>query len=163
MKFNPSVSQRLRAALRVIFGTGDDAVICSFCGDDRHSAGGNIVTGPGVAICSRCAQIAGDWCFTGSVTPDEGNEIDTFLIFEHPAKVLPSFRSQIGEEMERCARELSCELVSWGYSCGYGELSDSISVFVERSKETNSAVLRETFIRMFVLAPPTEIDKAKPE
>lgn len=147
------MSQRLRAIFRMLFGRGDDAVVCSFCGDDRHSERRIIVAGPGVAICSKCVQIASDWCFTGLVTPDEGKEIDTFLMFEHPTSLLPDFRAQIAEAIERCASELSCTLVGWSYACGYGEFSDSISVFIERSKTTNPAVLRETFIQMFLYGP----------
>ncbi|OWK22783.1 hypothetical protein AJ87_45540 [Rhizobium yanglingense] len=49
-------------------------------------------------------------------------------------------------ELERCANELSCRLITWGYGCGYGELYDAMSVFVERPKGRNTEVSRETFV-----------------
>ncbi|APG93116.1 ClpX C4-type zinc finger protein [Sinorhizobium americanum] len=147
---SPSIPERLRAARRILFGRGDNAIVCSFCGEDRHGDVRNIVTGPGVAICGKCAQIAGEWCAVASLKPEAGNEIDTFPIFEHPVSLLPSFRADIAEEMERCASALSCKLHGWGYGRGYGELYDALSVFVERPKGTNTAIFRETFIRMLL-------------
>ncbi|MDW9620220.1 ClpX C4-type zinc finger protein [Sinorhizobium meliloti] len=149
-EFSPSISERLRAARRILFGRGDNAIVCSFCGEDRHSDARNIVTGPGVAVCGKCAQIASDWCALASLRPEDGNEIDTFPIFEHPASLIPSFRAHIAQELERCAGELSCRLIGWGYGCGYGELHDSVSIFVEMPKGRNIALFRETFIRSFL-------------
>jgi hypothetical protein len=150
MKISPSISERLRAARRILFARGDDAIICSFCGENRHGDVRNIVAGPGVAICGKCAQTANDWCAVASLTPEDGNEIDTFPIFEHPASLLPSFRAHVAQELERCANELSCRLIGWGYGCGYGELYDSMSVFVEMPKGRNTTVFRDTFITLFV-------------
>ncbi|WP_037456501.1 ClpX C4-type zinc finger protein [Sinorhizobium fredii] len=94
-----SIAGRLRAARRILFGRGDNAIVCSFCGEDRHGGARNIVTGPDVAICGKCAQTASDWCALASLKPQDGNEIDTFPIFKLPASLLPSFRAHIAQEL----------------------------------------------------------------
>lgn len=152
MTISPTWIGRIRSARSILFGRGDDAFVCSFCGKDRHEAG-NIVAGPGVAICSWCANLALEFSNAASVTADDGKVIDSFYIVEHPFCVLPGFRGEIDGEMAKCARELNCTLVSWAYSCGYGVFSDSLLVRIERPRTTNLDVLRETFIKMLLSGP----------
>jgi ClpX C4-type zinc finger len=52
----PGVLNRAKAAWRILFRTGDNMEVCSFCANDRWH-GHHIVVGPGVAICIECAKL----------------------------------------------------------------------------------------------------------
>lgn len=59
----PTLGQRLKAAGRLMFRTGDDGTVCSFCAKSRWDFTTDrdvIVAGPGVAICWECAQLVCD-------------------------------------------------------------------------------------------------------
>ncbi len=148
MQFNPSFGERVRGALRLLKGRQDDAVICSFCGADRHAGAGNIVGGPGVAICAECIDIAMGWKTLASARAAEGMELDTFPLFADPGCLLPRTRAVLNDLIEDCATDLSSTLIGWSYARGYGDFTDGISVFVQRPAGVNAAVYRETFVRM---------------
>jgi hypothetical protein len=157
MHISPSFGERVRGALRLLKGRGDDAVVCSFCGEDRHANVGNIVSGPGVAICGACVDIAMNWKTLASAKPDEGKELDSFPLFEHPASLLPESRATLNDLIEDCAAELSSSLIGWSYARGYGDFTDGISVFVQRPQGANGQVYQQTFTRM--LFWPSQFEK----
>lgn len=146
----PTFSERIRSARTILFGKGDDAVVCSFCGKDRHETG-DIVTGPGVAICNQCAGIAQNWVFSNSLgAATEGKTFDTFLVLEQAASVIPEARAAIPGELSHCAAELSCDLICWSYFCGNGRMGDGLSVHIQAPATANITILRETFSRMYL-------------
>ncbi len=142
--------QLLRGAGTALLGRGDDAVVCSFCGKDRHETGCDIVAGPGVSICEACASLAVGYAHSlklGAVP--EGRTGDVVAMFDHPATLLPPHRVSLNGDLARCASELSCELVSWGYFCGEGRVGDGLSVHIHAPAGANLPLLRESFRRLY--------------
>ncbi|MER2605147.1 MAG: ClpX C4-type zinc finger protein [Siculibacillus sp.] len=155
-----SISDRLRALGRRLFSTEELEPVCSFCGADRHAGKGNIIAGPGVAICGHCAGLAASWNLTSEHRPSEGNEVDVVSVFEEAASLLPAHRGRLGAEIERVAAALSCRAIGWGYGCGLGAWGDTITVWVERSGDADAATFRQTFARMILFG---EIDEGRVE
>lgn len=146
-----SAGQLLRGAGSTLLGRGDDAVACSFCGKDRHETGCDIVAGPGVAICEGCASLAAGYAHSQKLGPvPEGRVGDVVAMFEFPATLLPSRRVSLNGDLVRCANELSCELVSWGYFCGEGRVGDGLSVHIHAPAGANLPLLRESFRRLYL-------------
>jgi hypothetical protein len=145
-----NASQLLRGARITLFGQGDDAVVCSFCGKDRHETGCDIVAGPGVAICESCASLAVGYAHSQKLgAVPEGRIGDVVAMFDCPATLLPPHRVSLNGDLARCANELSCELVSWGYFCGEGRVGDGLSVHIHAPAGANLPLLRESFRRLY--------------
>lgn len=152
-----SFKDRIGAARRALFATEDNAIICSFCGKNRNDGVGNIISGPGVAICASCARIAVDWNLTEYFVKIDGATIDTFSIFyQHQACLLPRHRSQINEELQRCADELDTELLGWTYGCAKGDFVDGLTVYVRVRNDVNIAIFRETFTQLYLRLIPSD-------
>ncbi len=153
-----SIKDRLLAARRVLFGQGDNAVICSFCGKSRQDGVGNIIAGPGVAICASCARIAMDWDLTDNFPKITGTTIDTFSIFyQHQACLLPQHRRQIDDELHWCAGELNAELIGWNYGWAKGDFVDGLTVYVRTRDNMNIAIFRETFTQTYLRLASAEV------
>jgi hypothetical protein len=145
-----NASQLLRGARITLFGQGDDAVVCSFCGKDRHETGCDIVAAPGVAICESCASLAVGYAHSQKLgAVPEGRIGDVVAMFDCPATLLPPHRVSLNGDLARCANELSCELVSWGYFCGEGRVGDGLSVHIHAPAGANLPLLRESFRRLY--------------
>ena len=146
-----SARQLLRGAGVTLLGRGDDAVVCSFCGKDRHVTGCDIVAGPGVAICESCASLAVSYAHSQKLGPvPEGRTGDVVAMFEFPATLLPPHRVSLDDDLASCAGELSCELISWGYFCGEGRVGDGLSVHIHAPAGANLPLLRESFRRFYL-------------
>jgi hypothetical protein len=146
-----SFKERFHAARRVLLGRGDNAVICSFCGKSRHDGVGNIIAGPGVAICASCAQTAVSWNLTTYFQDVSGTQIDTFQIFyQHQACLLSENRRRIDDELNRCAEELNAELMGWTYGWAKGDFVDGLAVYLRIGSSVNIAVFRETFTQSYL-------------
>lgn len=152
MDMKITLAERLKTARTVLLGRGDDALVCSFCGKNRHEVG-YLVRGPGANICSWCTSIAHLFIVNAELTPAPDKAIETFLVIEEPAKLLPVFQASLGPVLSQCAHELHCKLMTWSYSDGGEVMSDSLSVTVEIDRGTNLSVFRETFNRMTLIGP----------
>lgn len=153
-----SFKARVQAARRVLFGQGDNAVICSFCGKSRQDGVGNIIAGPGVAICASCARIAMDWDLTDNFPKITGTTIDTFSIFyQHQACLLPHHRRLIDDELQWCAGELNAELIGWNYGWAKGDFVDGLTVYVRTRENVNITVFRETFTQTYLRLASTDV------
>lgn len=151
MVASPTLSERLRATRRILFGRGDDAVACSFCGRDRLG-GSDIVAGPGVAICGSCAHVALEYISAqqaGAALP-EGTSETGVIVMESPACLLPDFQATIAEDLTVAAASLSCAVRGWSYACG-AEAGDHLSVRLARPAHVSAEDLTERFIAAFLL------------
>ncbi|CDZ25612.1 ClpX C4-type zinc finger protein [Neorhizobium galegae] len=60
---------RLKGALSLLFGRGDDAAVCSFCGENRRTVE-MIIAGPAAtAICNRCVFVCNQVLLENSGPP----------------------------------------------------------------------------------------------
>ena len=61
---------RLKGAISLVFGRGENGTVCSFCGQNRHAVE-LIVAGPATAaICNRCIMVCSQVMMENSGHPD---------------------------------------------------------------------------------------------
>ena len=120
----PSLRERLRAARWMLFGRGDDAVVCSFCGADR-SKRHRIVAGPGVAICDDCVNVA-EWSVARHPfgQPPPGMRYETVGLIEPGTQLDAGAQGKIAQVLPTIVRAAGCELYSWGYLTGPAKSDD---------------------------------------
>ena len=149
----PTVSDRLRAARRILFGQGVDAVVCSFCGRDRLG-GSDIVAGPGVAICGSCAHAALVSIWTqASPPPSDGTRALDVVVSIAPICLLPVSRASLPDDLSRIAAEMGCRVLGWSLTSGTREDGDYLFVRLARPDDETSPNLHEAYAAA-VLSPP---------
>lgn len=127
---------RLRAARRILFGRGDDAVACSFCGRDRLQTT-TIICGPGVAICGACAAMALEFAGEqGLAETPPGMAAVGLMLIEVPACLLPQRRATLAADLAAAAAPAQCRLLGWAYRCNI-RAGDLLSVHVAIAPETS--------------------------
>ena len=151
---SPSFASRLRGARRILFGRGDDAVICSFCGGDRLG-GHDIVAGPDVAICGSCAHTAMDSIWTQSAPPPSaGKRALGVIVSVSPLCLLPAVRASLPGDLARIAAEFGCDVLGWSLTSGTREDGDYLFVQLARPDDETKPNLHAEFTEA-VLAPPS--------
>ncbi|MES5099264.1 ClpX C4-type zinc finger protein [Agrobacterium sp. BA1120] len=158
-----SIKDRLLAARRVLFGQGDNAVICSFCGKSRQDGVGNIIAGPGVAICASCSHIASHLNIIEDFSEVEGTLVHVLSIFfDHQACLLPERRSRMHAELLECASELDAKIVGWTYGWAENDFGDVLMVYARVRRDVNLAIFQDTFTEFFLrLMPANETTPRK--
>lgn len=142
----PTVSERLRAARRMLFGRGDDAVACSFCGRDRLG-GSDIVAGPRVAICGACAHTALEaiWAQSAQRSPPGTWALDVIVSIA-PICLVPAARADLPAHLARTAGEFGCTVLGWSLTSGTREDGDYLYVRLARPDDETSPNLHESFL-----------------
>ena len=147
----PSFADRLRGARSILFGRGDDAVICSFCGRDRFG-GQDIVAGPAVAICGACAHAAMESIWTQSAPPPPaGRRALDVIVSVAPICLLPAVRASLPGDLSRIATEMGCEVLGWSLSSSTREDGDYLFVQLARPDDATRPDLHDVIDA--VLAP----------
>lgn len=125
--------ERIRGAARMLFGRGDDAFACSFCGRGKH-AGETIVCGPGVAICAGCAHLALHAVTSATDAQTRTGEKGVgVLVHDVPASLLPAYRATLEADLAAAAVCVQGRLLGWSYTCDH-EAGDWIAVSLARSE-----------------------------
>lgn len=125
--------ERIRGAARMLFGRGDNAIACSFCGRGKH-AGETIVYGPGVAICAGCAHFALHVVTAG--TDAQARAVEQVIgvtVHDVPASLLPACRATLEADLVAAAACVQGRLLGWSYTCDH-EAGDWIAVSLARSE-----------------------------
>ncbi|MFD2441219.1 ClpX C4-type zinc finger protein [Paracoccus kondratievae] len=144
-----TLRERVQGACRLLFGRGDNALICSFCGRSRIS-GETVVAGPGVAICGSCSFLALD-SIEGQTASSEIKDLTQTGVMPllEPMCLLPALRERLAEDLSAAAASVHCDLVGWSYHCS-SSTGDYLSVRLSRPKELPGDLLHEQFRTAFL-------------
>lgn len=120
------ISTRIAGAWSLLTGRGVDAVVCSFCGSDRHRVE-QIIAGPGAtAICNRCVFLCNGVLLEHSGRPGFARHADgdhvrtTMLSLSHDDPLLaPVERATLEQLLLTLVATLpDSRLVGWQYAHG---------------------------------------------
>ena len=145
---NISFVERLLAARRILFGIGDNAACCSFCGRSKLS-GETIVAGPGVAICGRCAHLSFNLiALQDDAAAPQSKVLTEVMLLAEPCCLLPSRRKTLEADLSAAAVAVPVTLQGWTYTRRAGG-SDYLSVRVAHAGTESSDVVCTRFIAAF--------------
>jgi ribosomal protein L37AE/L43A len=139
----PRPTERLRAAFRLLTKRGDDAVVCSFCGQGRDKLS-HIIAGPGVAICWDCARIATDIAYDSVMDPATTGKTRFTVspILEPGEKLKAPQRNALHDILTQQAAGHNCELLTWHYICGYQAIGDYLGFDVAHANNADVRALQ---------------------
>jgi hypothetical protein len=118
------IRARIAGAWSLLTGRGDNAVVCSFCGSDRHRVE-YVITGPGTtAICNRCVFLCNGILLERSGRPGFARHADgdhvrtTMLSLSHDNPLLaPVERATLEQLLLILVATLpDSRLVGWHYA-----------------------------------------------
>lgn len=116
-------STRLKGAMSLVFGRGNNGTVCSFCSQNRHSVE-LIIAGPATsAICNRCIMVCSQVMMENSGHPDfqrhaeKDHEKTIAIQLSHDELTLGSAeRTALEQMLHMLARSLpQSRLVGWSY------------------------------------------------
>jgi len=137
------ISTRIAGAWSLLTGRGVDAVVCSFCGSDRHRVE-QIIAGPGAtAICNRCIFLCNGILLEHSGRPGfarhaDGDHVRTAtLSLSHDNPLLaPVERATLEQLLLALVAALpGCTLVGWQYAHGENRF-DLLSIEITAPADT---------------------------
>jgi hypothetical protein len=141
--------QRVKGAARILFGRGDNATCCSFCGKAKLS-GETIIAGPGVAICGSCAHLSLNMILLRDDAPaPQGSVMTEVMPLAEPSCLLPSCRETLEADLAAAAHAVSAVLLGWSYTRSAGG-SDYLSVRVGHAGSESGETISARFIAAFL-------------
>ena len=144
-----TLSERLAGAGRILFGRGDNATCCSFCGRARL-VGETIVAGPGVAICGHCAHLSLNVILLADDAPaTQGSAMTEVMPLADPCCLLPSRRETLEADLAAAARAVRGVLLGWSYTRSAGG-RDYLSVRLGHDGTESGEAVSERFIAAFL-------------
>lgn len=145
------ISTRIAGAWSRLTGRSVDAVVCSFCGSDRHRVE-QIIAGPGAtAICNRCVFLCNGILLEYSGRPGFARQADgdhvrtTTLSLSHDDPLLaPVERATLEQLLLALVAALpDCKLVGWQYAHGENRF-DLLSIEVAAPADVATPQLQAT-------------------